>query len=71
MQERSYTLPMCSVGRTSHVPSSIGSISNDTHSSSTMISNEIESTIESSTSTPELNLLLVKIKKRNERNRIL
>jgi hypothetical protein len=63
MQERSYTLPMCSVGRTSHVPSSIGNISNDIHSSSssTTISNEIESTIESSNSTPELNLLLDKL----------
>ncbi len=73
MQERSYTLPMCSVGRTSHVPSSIGNISNDIHSSSsssstTTVSNEIESTIESSNSTPELNLLLVK-KKKNQKNR--
>ena len=69
MQERSYTLPMCSVGRTSHVPSSIGNISNDIHSSSstTTESNEIESTIESSNSTPELNLLLVR--KENQRNR--
>jgi len=61
MQERSYTLPMCSVGRTSHVPSSIGNISIDSHSSSTILSNEIETDIESSTSTPELNLLLDKL----------
>jgi len=64
MQERSYTLPMCSVGRTSHVPSSVGNISIDTHLSSTNLSNDIETAIESSTSTPELNLLLV-IKKMN------
>lgn len=62
MQERSYTLPMCSVGRTSHVPSPVGNVSIDTHSSITNISNDIETTIESSTSTPELNLLLVIIK---------
>jgi hypothetical protein len=61
MQERSYTLPMCSVGRTSHVPSSVGNVSIDTHSSSTITSNEIETGIESSTSTPELNLLLDKL----------
>jgi hypothetical protein len=65
MQERSYTLPMCSVGRTSHVSSSVGNVSIDAHSSSTIISNEIETEIESSTSTPELNLLLVKKTKRN------
>jgi hypothetical protein len=59
MQERSYTLPMCSVGRTSHVPSSVGNVSIGTHSSSTITSNDIETVIESSTSTPELNLLLV------------
>jgi hypothetical protein len=63
MQERSYTLPMCSVGRTSHVPSSVGNVSIDTHSSSTITSNEIETGIESSTSTPELNLLLVRKEK--------
>ncbi len=68
MQERSYTLPMCSVGHTSYAPSSVENISNNTHSSSSsslssMVSNEIESTIDSSTSTPELNLLLVKITK--------
>ena len=65
MQERSYTLPMCSVGRTSHVPTSVGNHSIDTHSlsSSTMISNESESEIHPSTSTPELNLLLVKVNK--------
>jgi hypothetical protein len=60
MQERSYTLPMCSVGRTSHVPSSVANASIDTHSSSTSTSNDIGTEIESSTSTPELNLLLVK-----------
>jgi hypothetical protein len=60
MQERSYTLPMCSVGRTSHVPSSVANVSIDIHSSSTSTSNDIETEIESSTSTPELNLLLVK-----------
>lgn len=61
MQEHSYTLPMCSIGRTSHVTSTVGYNSNDTHSlsSSTNITNDIETTIESSTSTPELNLLLV------------
>ncbi len=50
---------MCSVGRTSHVPSSVGNVSIGTHSSSTITSNDIETVIESSTSTPELNLLLV------------
>jgi hypothetical protein len=60
MQERSYTLPMCSVGRTSHVPSSVANVSIDIHSSSTSTSNDIGTEIESSTSTPELNLLLVK-----------
>jgi len=61
MQERLYTLPMCSIGHTSYVPSSVGNISIDTHSSS----NETETEIESSTSTPELNLLLV-IKQRKQ-----
>jgi hypothetical protein len=51
---------MCSIGRTSYVPSSVGNVSIDTHLSSTNISNETESGTESSsTSTPELNLLLV------------
>ncbi len=55
MQESLYTLPMCSIGHTSYVPSSVTNISIDNHSSS----NETEPGIESSTSTPELNLLLV------------
>ncbi|CAF2636481.1 unnamed protein product [Rotaria sp. Silwood2] len=61
MQERSYTLPMCSVGRTSHVPSSLVNVSIDTHPSLPIMSNDIETNIESSTSTPELNLLLDKL----------
>jgi hypothetical protein len=60
MQERSYTLPMCSVGHTSHLPSSVTNVSIDTHSSSTITLNNIETEIDSST--PELNLLLVKEK---------
>ncbi|CAF3963475.1 unnamed protein product [Rotaria sordida] len=61
MQERSYTLPMCSVGRTSHVPSSLVNVSIDTHPSLPIMPNDIETNIESSTSTPELNLLLDKL----------
>lgn len=59
MQERSYTLPMCSVGSATHVPSSLVNVSIDSHSSLPTISNDIETNIETSTSTPELNLLLV------------
>ena len=62
MQERSYTLPMCSIGHTSQLPSSVANVSIDTHPSSRITSNDSESEIESSTSTPELNLLLVKEK---------
>jgi hypothetical protein len=51
---------MCSIGRTSHVPSSGTNASIDTHSSSTIMSDDIETDIELSTSTPELNLLLVR-----------
>ncbi|CAF1513609.1 unnamed protein product [Adineta steineri] len=68
MQEHSYTLPMCSIGRTSYVPSTVANVSIDTHSSSsssspqsTNMSNDIETGSESSTSTPELNLLLDKL----------
>ena len=60
MQERSSTLPMCSVSRTSYIPSTVGTITNDMHSSSSMLDNESDSSSELSTSTPELNLLLVK-----------
>lgn len=66
MQERSSTLPMCSVSRTSYIPSTVGTITNDMHSSSSMLAKESESSSELSTSTPELNLLLVK---KDERER--
>ncbi|CAF1554338.1 unnamed protein product [Rotaria magnacalcarata] len=53
---------MCSIGRTTHVPSPLVNASIDnTHSSSPIMSNDIETNIESSTSTPELNLLLDKL----------
>ena len=60
MQEHSYTLPMCSLDCTSHVPSATVNVSIDTHTSTTNLSNDIETQLESPTSTPELNLLLVK-----------
>ncbi|CAF1189142.1 unnamed protein product [Adineta ricciae] len=61
MQEHSYTLPMCSLDCTSHVPSATVNVSIDTHTSTTNLSNDIETQLESPTSTPELNLLLDKL----------
>lgn len=63
MQERSYTLPMCSVDHSSYIPSTITNHTVDSQLSTTTNSHDIETTNESSTSTstPELNLLLVNI----------
>lgn len=65
MQERSYRLPMYSIERTSHIPTSQENFSIDTHlsSSTAIIANESQNEIETltSTSTPELNLLLDKL----------
>ncbi|UJR31097.1 hypothetical protein I4U23_018605 [Adineta vaga] len=52
---------MCSIGCTSHTPSATVNVSIDTHTSSANLSNDTETQIESSTSTPELNLLLDKL----------
>ena len=62
MQERSTTLPMCSVDQSSFIPTTNHSL--EGQRSSTLSSHEFETENESSTSTPELNLLLVKNRKR-------
>jgi len=74
MQEHSYRLPMYSIECTSHIPTLQENFSMDTHLSSStssssssssstaaILSNESQNEIETltSTSTPELNLLLV------------
>ena len=59
MQEHSYTLQVCSVSQASDVPSSVANTSTDNQSWSSNMPNNIKSRIEPSTSTPELNLLLV------------
>lgn len=69
MQEHSYRLPMYSIECTSHTPTLQENFSMDTHLSSStssssttaILSNESQNEIETltSTSTPELNLLLV------------
>ena len=58
---------MCSVSQTSDVPSSVVNTLTDNQSSSLNTPNNIKSAIEPSTSTPELNLLLVS----NEKSKLL